>query len=131
MVDIENELFTKVAAVLREKYSGIYVTGEYLNAPSSFPAVSVIEMDNTTYDVDSSGETHAQLMYEVNVYSNLTRGKKSQCKEIANVIDGIFTGCGFSRIMKQPVPNMNDATIYRIVARYRGVADKDKNIYRR
>lgn len=137
MIDIENELFTKIADALHEEFpdpdeetNGIFVTGEYTNAPSSFPAVSIIEMDNTTADYDSSGETHAQVMYEVNIFSNLRSGKKSQCKKIAQVIDRIFTAYNFSRMMLQPIPNMNDSTIYRMVGRYRAKVGNDKTIYR-
>lgn len=137
MVDIENELFSIIADALHEKYpdpdedtNGIFVTGEYVKTPSSFPAVSVVEMDNTTEDWDSSGETHARVMYEVNVYSNLRNGKKSQCKAIAKIIDHIFTSYNFARMMLQPVPNMNDSTIYRMVGRYRAKVGNNKVIYR-
>ena len=36
VIDIENELFTKVATVLRDKYTPIFVTGEYVKAPLNF-----------------------------------------------------------------------------------------------
>jgi len=38
---------------------------------------------------------------------------------------------GFTRIVLNPVPDMNDATIYRMVARYRAVVSRDEIIYRR
>lgn len=137
MIDIENEIFTKIADALHAAYpdpnedtNGIFVTGEYVNAPSSFPAVSVIEMDNASSDWDTSGETHAQVMYEVNIYSNLRYGKKAQCKAIAQIIDRIFDRYNFSRMMLQPIPNVNDSTIYRMVGRYRAKVDNNENIYR-
>ena len=69
-------------------------------------------------------------MYEVNVYSNKTSGKKSECKEIIAVIDDILLGLGFTRTMKNPV-SMDDATIYRMVTRYTAIVSTNQTIYRR
>ena len=41
MINVENEIFTIISTILRDKYEGIYVTGEYLNIPPTFPAVSI------------------------------------------------------------------------------------------
>ncbi len=134
MINIESEIFNIIANEIREKYPGIYITGEYVQSPSSFPCVSLVEMDNAIYTRTQSSdsvENHVELMYELNVYSNKTRGKKSECKEIVALIDDKLAAIGFSRIMLQPIPNMDDATIYRILGRYRAVASKDKQIYRR
>ena len=110
------------------------MSGEYVKSPPSFPAVSFVEMDNSVYASTQTGvgvENHASLMYEVNVYSNKTKGKKSECREIIALIDEEMANLGFTRIMLQPIPNMDDATIYRITARYKAVVSKDKTIYRR
>ena len=134
MIDIENEVFAAVAGAVRNKYPAAYVVGEYVKSPSRFPCVSVVEMDNFAYDsTQSSGslENHASVTYEVNIYSNKTSGKKSECKAIASLIDNEFATLGLSRTMLQPIPNVDDATIYRITGRYMGVVSKDKVIYRR
>ena len=134
MIDVENEIFTIVSTKVREKYSDIFITGEYVKVPSSFPCVSLIEQSNTGYDstqTSSENENHAKVMYEINVYSNKTRGKKSECKAIAALIDTELLSLGLSRIMLQPIPNMDDATIYRMTGRYEGVISKNKTIYRR
>ena len=34
MIDIENQIYTPIAAALREKFPGISVSGEYVIAPS-------------------------------------------------------------------------------------------------
>jgi hypothetical protein len=132
MIDIENELFTRVARKLREVYSPINVTGEFIRQPSRFPHVSIVENDNSSYrrGMDCN-EKHSQLMYEVNVYSNLTSGKKAECRKIIKTIDAEMLDMGFERIIMRPIPNIEDATIYRIMARYRGVVDNRKYIYRR
>lgn len=134
MIDCEKEIFDRVAKSLREAFPSIFVSGEYIRTPPKFPFVSIIEMSNTAYDrTQSSGglENHASLMYEVNVYSNKTSGKKSECKAIAALIDNELAALGFSRTMLQPIPNMDNATIYRITGRYTAVISKDKKLYRR
>lgn len=133
MIDVENEIFTKIATELRNQFSGINIYGEEVRTPSLFPCVSIVEADNyTVKSTQDSGnnENHANLMYEVNVYSNKTSGKKSECKEIIFVIDEILLGLGFTRTMKNPI-SMDDATVYRMVTRYTAIVSKNQTIYRR
>lgn len=134
MINIESELFTLISTKVRTIYPDIFITGEYVKSPPSFPAVSIIEQDNTSYtttQTSAESENHASLMYEVDIYSNKTKGKKSECKAIATLIDEEMAFYGFTRTMLQPIPNMDNATIYRIKARYKAVVSKDKTIYRR
>lgn len=131
MIDCENEVYTRVARVLREKFPGIDIAGEYVNAPSVFPHVSITQSDNAVISAKMTGSAEfAQVMFEVNVYSNKTEGRKSECKSIMNAIDEILFRMNFKRLALTPVPNMEDATIYRLVARYRAATD-GKHFYRR
>ena len=134
MINIENEIFNIVSTKVREVFPNIYMSGEYVKSPPSFPATSLVEMDNTAYtstQTSCENENHVSLMYEVNTYSNKVKGKKSECKEIMALIDKEMTAIGFTRTMLQPIPNMDDATIYRMTARYKAVVSKDKIIFRR
>ena len=134
MINIENEVFNIIAGAVESKYPDAYVVGEYVKSPPRFPSVSIVEIDNSAYDrtqTSSNLENHADVTYEVNIYSNKTSGKKSECKAIASLIDNEFATLGFSRTMLQPIPNVDDATIYRMTGRYRGVVSKDHLIYRR
>nr|DAH15990.1 MAG TPA: Protein of unknown function (DUF806) [Bacteriophage sp.] len=134
MIDIEAEVFGIVSSDVRLKYPKVYMTGEYVKSPPSFPCVSLIETDNQVYrNTRDSGciENHAQIQYEVNVYSNRTSGKKAECKEIISLIDSKMEKLGFTRTFMNPVPNEQDATIYRMIARYRAIVSKNKTIYRR
>ena len=134
MIDVESAIFTEIATALRDTFTGIFVSGEYVQQPSQFPAVSIVEMDNSTYQpgIDSSGiENFANLMYQVDVYSNRTRGKKAECKAIVALIDEYFSQMGFVRTYMNPVQNMNDASIYRMTGRYQSVVGKDEYTYRR
>ena len=134
MIDIENQVFDRVAKRVREQFPDIFMVGEYVKSPPSFPAASLVEMDNSIRDTTSdsgSNENHANVMYEANVYSNKTTGKKSECKKIMALIDTEMTAMGFVRVTLTPVPNEYDSTIYRMVARYRAAVSTDHKIYRR
>ena len=134
MIDIESAVFNAVATKVREVYPDIFMVGEYVKSPPSFPAVSLMEMDNSTRieTIDSgSDENHVNVMYEVNVYSNKTVGKKSECKAIVALIDEEMLAMGFSRSTLTPVPNENDSTIYRMVGRYRAAVSYNNTIFRR
>ena len=134
MIDIENEVFDRVATRVREQFPDIFMVGEYVHSPSSFPAVSLVETDNSVREntIDSgSNENHVNVMYEVNVYSNKTVGKKSECKAIIALIDKEMIAMGFARSTLTPVPNEYDAAIYRMVGRYRATVSTNHEIYRR
>lgn len=132
MIDIEKLIYTPIADALRKRFKGIAVSGEYVNAPSKFPYVSIVEQDNymTVSQMDSSSsERLATVMYEVNVYSDKTGSKKAVCREIMGVIDEMLYRKNFTRISLSPIPNMENGTIYRLTARYRAETD-GKNMYR-
>ena len=134
MIDIEAEIFNEVASAVKEKYPDIFITAEYVRSPSVFPCVSLVEVDNTSLaetQTSCSQENHVTVMYELNVYSNKTKGKKAECKEIAAFIDEILVNLNFSRTMLEPVPNEDSATIYRMLGRYRAIISKTKTIFRR
>lgn len=132
MIDAENIIFSRIANMLRTAYSGIFVRSEFTDIPARFPAVTIIESDNSVLTKQSTLniENAASLMYEVNVYSNLSTGKKQQAKAIMAAIDDEFAKMNFVRKMCNPVSNLQDATIYRMVARYNAVIDKDFWLYK-
>ena len=75
-------------------------------------------------------ENAVSVMYEANIYTNTVGYKKSEAKDILKVVDDEFSKMGFARILCNPVANLSDATIYRIVARYQASIDKDLWVYR-
>ena len=141
MIDVENLVIDTVSKALKASaYSSTLVTTEYTDTPSSFPCVSIYEADYTyrrTQDNDLK-EHHTNVMYEVNVFSNKTSGKKTECKKIMEIIDSTMQNMKFTRTVKQPIPN-KDKTIFRIVARYEAVIadyftdgnDKVYQVYRK
>lgn len=121
MIDIENDVLSHVASRLRAAYPGISVDSEYSpEGPASFPAVTMIEADNRIFERMRTVklENAVRVMYEVNVYSNKTNGKKMEAKKITETLDEAFEELGFTRTMRNQIPNFKDATIHRIVARY-------------
>ena len=127
------KIFDPIATALREQFDGIYVTGEYVDAPPQFPAVSIIEADNyADYEKRSSkaNEEYSIVMYEVEVFTNLKSGKQMQAREILDFIDAILYDLNFTRLSAMPVPNMANTSIYRLVARYRVETD-GTTLYRR
>lgn len=131
MIDLENDLFDYVAKALRTVHPGIDVKAEYVEVPAKFPHVSIVEADNRvlTRMRTNNIENAASVMYEINVYSNKAGNRKSEAKAIANTLDDAFAEIGFTRTFREQVPNLRDATIYRIVCRYEAVIDKDFVIY--
>lgn len=134
MIDIENQVFQRCATAFRAAYPNGYIAGEYVSQPPKFPAVMIVEMDNTVHRAgrdSASIENFADVMYQVDVFSNLNKGKKDQVKAIVALIDEQFAQMGFTRTFLNPVPNMNDATIYRMTGRYQAVVGEDEVVYRR
>ena len=131
MIDCTNEVYDKIAKVLRNKFKDIKLSSEYINKPSGFPYVSIVQSDNSIILNKTTCVTEmAQIMFEINVYSNKPNQRKIECEKIMQQIDNILFSMNFRRMAVTPVPNMEDATIYRIAARYR-VATDGKNFYRR
>lgn len=133
MIDIESQVYDPIAKAIRTAYPETSVSGEYVRAPSSFPHVSIVEEDNytSTDKLDTADqEKYSTVMYEVNIYSNRNPGKKAECKTLLSFISALFYNRNFTRLSASPVPNLENATIYRITARYRAETDGE-NLYRR
>lgn len=123
MIDLENDFINYIGNQIRAVHSDVEVSGTYVLAPSRFPFVSIIESDNRVFDRMRTVkiENAAIVMYEAQIYSNKASGKKQEAKAIANTLDAAFEAAGFTRTMRNQVPNLNDASIYRIVCRYEAI----------
>lgn len=133
MIDIENIIFNKIALAVRAKFPGVVIGNDYENTKASFPYVSIVEADNYTLKrhMDSGNrEKVATVMYEVNVYSNRSGVKRTECREIMNFIDELMFGMNFTRVSMTHVPDLWNGTMYRLNARYEAETDGN-NIFRR
>ncbi len=128
MIDFENYYVDAVAQAVRAAYPSASVVSTFIPKPSSFPHVYIRETDNA---VDAASftltgkEVNARLVYTVDIYSNAETGKKSECKAILAVIDAVMAKHYFRRAFANPFPNENDATIYRIAARYNKIQSEE------
>ena len=131
MIDLENNIYNAVVKRLRAEHPGINVSSDSVPSDAKFPAVSIVEADNRVLPSMRTLkiENAVSVMYECNIYSNKAAGQKSEAKSSAGTLDNVFSSIGFTRTMKNQVPNYNDARIYRIVCRYEAVIDKDFWIY--
>lgn len=133
IIDIENAVFTKVKTALTKQFPSITVESVTTYSPQKFPFVCIEEADNYSYlptRSANSNENHVTVVYEVNAYSNKTSTRKSECKAIIAAVDDVMNGLGFTRNTKTPI-NLDEATKYRIFARYTAVVSKTNTIYRR
>ena len=134
MIDIESQVFSMCASALRAEFPNMFVTGESVNAPPSFPCAAIREMSNSTYlrSLDNAlKEHHANVMIQCEFFSNLKSGKKAECRKMAAIVDEVMLSNGFTRTFMQPVENPADNTKHRIVSRYTAVVSENKMIYRR
>lgn len=118
---VEEKIFQACADAFRAQYPNGYITPEYVPRPPTFPAVSVVETDNSVYERAADNgtiENAATVVYTVDVYSNLNTGKKAQAKAIMALIDAEFAARRFVRNFCSPIQNFNEASIYRMTARY-------------
>lgn len=134
MNSIENAVVTAVYDALQPEYPGIAVYSDVIAKEPMFPCVTVVESGNSCSvdTIDSSAiEKFSDVMYQVDVYSNLDRGRKAECKSILSIIDSKLIGFGFVRTMIAQTPNLDGNNIYRLTARYTARVDRYDTIYRR
>lgn len=134
MINVENQIFTQICDAVIAEYPNAFVTGVFVPVPPSFPCIYFTMTDSAYYrnSIDSgSMENHDAVEFEVEIYSNLASGKKAECYSIAEIIDGVMSSLNFTRMGLMPIPNIADATIYRLKGRYRAVVGKDETLYRR
>lgn len=133
MIDPENEVYTRVSNALQADFPKVDMTSVYQNTPAAFPHVCCEMIDNTvtaSMQTSSIEETCVDVTFSFNIYCNSRTGKKSEAKAIAAKIAEVMGSMNFRRTQQLPVPNVADASIYRICAQYVGRTD-GKNFYRR
>lgn len=132
MIDLEMELFSKIKETLPE---GTNLSNLYEATPAVLPTISFLMSDNRVYEEaeSSSGEEEAALLtFSVIGYCERTQEKKEICKGLIALCNTVMHSAGFRRTMMQPEePKEESASIYKIMAKYEAVVDKNHIIYRR
>ena len=134
MINGESWVYTQIYNAVTAKYPDISIAGEYVPSPATFPHVSVVCVYNVPYRRASTleeVENCAETVFTVDVYSNSTDRKKSQCWAIMSVVDDAMKAMNFSRADCSPrtVPNL-ETDIYRLNARYRAIISNENEIFR-
>lgn len=136
MIDIENEIFTRVTNAIHaeEGFETVYTTSTYEPLPPSFPCVSLWVDANAVWRKgrdQSNMENFNDIGILVEVYSNKEPGKKAEAKALTAIVDRVMADINMSRVLQYPTPNLADASVYRMTSRYRGIVSKDGTIYYR
>ena len=131
MIDKSNEIFNAVAKHLRSLYKGIQVKGEYERTPSKFPTVTIDEISNIPSNLDSAKvNKYADVVYRVQVFSNLESGKRAQAREIYKAVDEKLMELGLFAKSYSTTPDIYKSEIYSITSTHGGTIREDGVIFR-
>jgi hypothetical protein len=134
MIDVNNEVFTTVAKVVRDSHPGVTVVGENTRKPSKFPAVTIDESENVMVDQledSSKEEKFAGVTYKLQVFSNKQSGKKAEARAIFATADAVMRQFGFQRVTFTTTPEIYESTVYQITATYEAVVSAAGYVYKR
>lgn len=132
MIDVEADIYSMAAEAVLERFPDAYVSGEHVSAPPMFPALFLEQSLSAELESarDSSREENANaLTWTASVYSNSRSGAKAECKAILEIVDAQMRRANMTRLSAQPIDNAADPSIYRMVGRWSGVADKHGNMH--
>lgn len=122
MTDVGTDIFNIVYDALVTDFPDIDVADHYVREPSSFPHVQEWEESDTTSrkHMDLSGnECFSNLVQHIEYFDNMLNGKgKDNVNKMVMLVDNAMRLQGYVRTYCAPVPNYQDASIYRVVARY-------------
>ena len=127
MIDVEVDLFNKLATAIIEEFPDVYISSEHVLTPPMFPAVFIEQTFSSEVDQmrDSSGEENGNaIIWTFNIYSNSESDASGECRRILQIADTIMRRWNFKRLTARPTDNAADPSIYRYVGRYTGIIDK-------
>lgn len=130
MIDAEVKIFNRVYEKVAPKCAkGKFVSTIISEEPTAFPAASLIEIDNTTIRWLQSStpvENFSRITYQLDVYATT----KSKCREVYAAADEAMLAMNFSRMSGQYIGNATNTKVFRYVARYDAIIDRQGNLYR-
>lgn len=130
MIDYSNDIFNAVATDLRSAYKGIKVVGEYVASPTSFPTVTIDEIENVPVHLDSAVlPKYASVVYRVQVFCNGS-GKRAKAREIYGAVAKRLSLLGLVVVTYTTTPAIYNSEVYCITGTFRGVIDQGGVIYR-
>ena len=130
MIDYSNEIFSAVATDLRSAYEGIRVVGEYVSSPTTFPTVTIDEIQNIPVHLDGAVlPKYAEVVYRVQVFCNGV-GKRAKAREIYGAVFERLSMMGLVGVSYTTTPAVYNSEVYCITGTFRGVMDRNGVIYR-
>ena len=126
MIDVSNIVLREVKNKVHTVYSDCYITTTNPDEVTQGRVIALQEKNNTTYERSldfENKEHHANVYYQVDVYSNSADGKMQDAKCLMKLVDEAMLGLSFKRTMCQPTPNV-DRSYYRMTARYEAVVSE-------
>ena len=133
MIDVEAAVFDLVADAFDSEYPNGSRYSEDTATPPRFPCLTLIQVDNYTYDGsldDAHHEHDAWVVFEANVYSNKISGAKQECKAVMQLVDSKMQSLNFVRMFCNQTKN-TDKKYFRMTARYRAVVSEETRFYRK
>ncbi len=114
MIDVSNRVLSNIKTYVKDTCKN--VSNYSSKSPPSFPAVSVVQIDNQDACMDlENSETAAESVIEIQCYSNKNI---TEAKNIINQCCDAMRKMGYARAYgPKPIDNASDTNIYRMVAR--------------
>ncbi len=115
MIDASNRVLTNIKTYVKDTCKN--VSNYSSKSPPSFPAVSVVQIDNQDACMDlENSENAVESVIEIQCYSNKNI---TEAKNIINQCCDAMRMMGYRRSYgPKPVTNASDTNIYRTVARF-------------
>ena len=115
MIDVSNRVLTNIKTYVAETCK--HVSNYSSKSPPSFPAVSVVQIDNQDACMDlENSENAVKSVIEIQCYSNKNI---TEAKNIINQCCDVMRQMGYIRTYgPKHIENPSDTNIYRMVARF-------------
>lgn len=122
MQEVITDIFDSVYNAVTAEFPNADLATGYVNQPSSFPHVQMWEESNTTPRLGMNlggDECFSNVVVHFEYFDNALNGMSMEnVKKIAQIVDPIMRRFGYRRTYYAPVPNFDDASVYREIARY-------------
>ena len=122
MYQVITDIFDDVFNAVREQFPTADLATHYVNQPASFPHVQLWEESNTSPRSGmnlNNDECFSNVVVHFEIFDNYLNGVGvDNVKTIMGLIDPVMRRQGYRRTYYAPVPNFDDASVYREIARY-------------
>lgn len=116
MIDASNRVLSNIKSYVKDTCKN--VSNYSSKSPPSFPAVSIVQIDNQDACMDlENSENAVESVIEIQCYSNKNI---TEAKNIINQCCDAMRKMGYARAYgPKPIENASDTNIYRMVARFK------------